>query len=500
MTSAQCMDHPYFHETLPHLQRTPPLPLIPFTQGQPATAPRMAPVEMNVPPRQVPPSHSHQNDQPQPAFAHGDMRTLPPPVGTPEHMVNGRAYYPQQIALPSTDPHQYGSSTLVNQLRELDLPTEDLASYGHRPPPSPTDQRIQRWLQDPRFSNQAPSEFGGSSVQPGMYNGVAYMGSQQALSNASFGNYSPASDQPYHAHHMPVSASVAAFVQQQQGQIYSPDDATRLLDPTQVQMPDPVRKASLPMAGKKKKWGLSSVFGGDKSSADLAAVPGTGYQGSTSASLKRTQSGNHPSTRSADPSPISPLAATPAAVDDPKKAKKEAQVALRAQREAEAMKQRERARAVMQKRSQLVEAQRLTNSKTEIEYATGSFGVANAASNGTNIQQPVLSQALRQHATLSRAHLPSPAPPLQHYPVVPASQSVNSVRSHESTHSKYSRQSNGSRSHDQLSAAALAASHGDIGRHKARRRDDDDDHSMSSFGQHSLQSRSALTVGTIDSE
>ena len=116
MTSAQCLDHPYFHETLPHLKQTPPLPRIPFSQGQPQPGEiQAAAAQLVAPPRSVPPSHSHHESRP--AFANGDMRTLPPPIGTPDIMQTDRVVFPPGAS------DRYEPSALVSQLRELDLPT-----------------------------------------------------------------------------------------------------------------------------------------------------------------------------------------------------------------------------------------------------------------------------------------------------------------------------------------------------------------------------------------
>lgn len=557
LTSAQCIDHPYFHETLPHLQHTLILPRIPFLQGQPtASAARQATQEMNVvPPRQVPPSHSHQPHDTRPAFANGDIRNLPPPVGTPDNMANGNGrvvYFPPSGHREDAHVRSYASSALVNQLRELDLPTDDLASYGSRP----------------ALGNRADTKRE-SVAQSSMYDGSNFEGSIADGSNQSYpGSHSlsvsslhisdrahphqPHPQQPQYAHQPraahqqpppqqqmpPTKPHVAAYVQQQQQQMGMYDETPRISPGSQIPTPPPVEPARTPSklsasaipappaaapvasVGKKKKWGLSSVFGSSEKHlpvVDEGSV-GTGYQGSSSSSLKRTQSGNHPDAR------IMPMATL---IEDPKKAKKEAERQARelerAKREAAERAQKERARAVMRKREQLIEAKRATNSKAELEFGDSGF----------NLQAEAPSQL---RATPSQAYIPPVHPQgsgsalqlgasatgsqhqLQHYPGMPASQSVSSVRSHESARSHHS-------GHSQLSAAALAArdrmedglghglppgqaqgqGHGPHSvsrgnRHKARRRDDDDDHSMSSFDVNSLRSRSVLTVGTIDSE
>ncbi|OCF37645.1 CMGC/RCK protein kinase [Kwoniella heveanensis BCC8398] len=518
MTAAQCIDHPYFHETLPHLHRTPPLPRIPFCQGQPAPGTlRTTPAEITTaPPRQVPPSHAHTPHEARPAFANGDMRTLPPPVGTPDSASPGggsRVFFPGSHAHP---PHAPGSqnnhrtyqaaSALVNQLRELDLPTDDLASYGNRPPPSPgghkesaytlpppplpadTHARSQQWANEVALSARRPS-----GAQSTLYDGSVYEGGSQtalASSNPSFVNFStPSVNEPTSHHSYPqAKPHVTAYVQQQQQQQQQP-----YMPPPQSHVPPPIeptigaaRAEKLAATGKKKKWGLSSVFGGaDKSAADLSSVSEGGYPGS---SLKRTQSGNRPHDRIADP--------TVPVILDPKKAKKEseraAKEAEKAKREAAAALQKERARAVLQKRNQLIEARNQTHTKTEIEFSSsGVNDTPDAAPPDSSLRQPPVyasasTMLLSQGATASSRDL-------RGYAAGQASTSMASVRSNDSAHSGRSGRSG-------LSQAALKAydeTHGE-GRHKARRRDDDDDHSMSSFGHRSLMSRSVLTVGTVN--
>lgn len=405
MTAAQLMDHPYFHETLPHLRQTQPLPRIPFSQGQPTVAPRLAP-EINVPPRQLPPSHAH--GETRPAFANGDMRTLPPPVGTPDS-TGGRVIFPSH----SYESRAYSASALVNQLKELDLPTEDLASYGHRQQPSPRQTEGTSAYQSLSVSN---------------------------LNLADRQRTAP-------------SSHVAAYVQQQQ-QFETPS-LPPPIEPT-------VGAAPVPVAGKKKKWGLSSVFG--LSEKHLPPVQEAPY----SSSLKRTQSGT----------PAGPV------IDDPKKAKKEAERQARelerAKREAAVRAQQERARAVMRKREHIIEERTARQETTPLEETAQIFQAA----------RPLAPSAMS--VATRRA-------------VIPTSSSLASIPSGESTHDLSSalqmEQSRASLSThaQQLNAAALAG-YEEASRHKARKRDGDDDHSVSSFDVNSLKSRSVLTVGTVDSE
>ncbi|WVQ82745.1 hypothetical protein IAT38_004877 [Cryptococcus sp. DSM 104549] len=576
MTSAQCIDHPYFHETLPHLKRTPPLPRIPFSAGQPqpgsapsATPPARAPAPVppeaeihSAAPRQLPPSHAHTpHDAHRPAFANGDIRTLPPPVGTPDG-TQGRMYYGHMHPQASNS-----ASALVNQLRELDLPTDDLASYGGRPPLSPGSSRAQaqaqaqaqeqahahahnqahlhHWVNDlainPTTTSRRPS------VAPStLYDGSVFEGSQDALSlsNPSFTNFSTTSiEMPGHSHaghsahgghvgpggqggqgsYGRSSANVAAYVQQQSRYTEVPRvpqiPSQPAPAPPQQQAPEPARADKLGVTGKKKKWGLSSVFGGaDKPSSEQPPLPTVDEHGYSGSSLKRTQSGNRTADRQLAPpgssanlgmSSMSMGMSSVSLSGDPKKAKKEAErqakELAKAQREAAAQKQKERARAVMQKRNQLVEAR--GKSKTEMEYTSTNLVVEPEAPplNASMLQPSIHASA----STMKLGHHPTPQQPQQQqvrdmkaYASSQASQSLQSVRSHDSGHSGHSGRSGRSGlSHQALEAFDASHEEGlEENRHKARRRAHDDDHSMSSFGQHSLRSRSVLTVGTVDSD
>ncbi|WVN89109.1 uncharacterized protein L203_104325 [Cryptococcus depauperatus CBS 7841] len=507
LTSAQCIDHPYFHETLPHLQQTPPLPSIPFSVGQPPPyaipRPTLGTVsisyqEANAVSRQLPPSHTYSPQDARPAFANGDIRTLPPLVSTPDssHHSDSRIFFPQHVQGPTANA---SSSALVHQLRELDLPTDDLSSYGHRPPLSPASryqessqaydhsqlyQQVDDLQIDSTRSIMAPST---------LYDGSVYEGSRR--SNSPVINFSstsieqtplPAQAQSHaqtrfqqQGSYGHSSANVTAYVQQQQQ--YNDSQHNIPIPPPIEPTVGAVRSEKLSLTGKKKKWGLSSVFGGlEKSSTtNLATVDENGYSGE---SLKRTQSGNRPQNRHTG-AVVGLGASTANMVDDPKKAKKEAErqakELARAQREAAAQKQKERARAVMQKRNQLIEARNQTKSKSEIEYSS------------TNLvsEAPAL-QGLYATSSVGINQL-------RNYSATQASQSIGSIRSQASAQSGHSGRSG-------LSAGALKeyddANGWDEIRHKARRRDDDDDHSMSSFGQRSLRSRSVLTVGTVDSD
>ncbi|OXG43921.1 CMGC/RCK protein kinase [Cryptococcus neoformans] len=537
MTAAQCIDHPYFHETLPHLQQTLPLPRIPFSAGQPppnaiprptlSTVPMPPPPDVSVPARQLPPSHAHTPREARPAFANGDIRTLPPPMGTPDSQASSqRTFFPQHIHYST--PHA-SSSALVHQLRELDLPTDDLASYGQRPPEAAavddvrapqyaqSPAQLHQWVGDLQIDSHKPS-----ATQSMMYDNSVIEKSQGGRSNQSLPNYSNVSLEQQPQVQVPLQSvqpaqsygrsnvSVAAYVQQQQR--YAQEaPAQQVAVPAAPPPIEPTvgaaRAEKLGVTGKKKKWGLSSVFGGaDKSTASLAAVDEHGYNG---ASLKRTQSGH----RTTDRNPsvagssltlgVPTLGMNPGAnassvsvLGDPKKAKKEAErqakELAKAQREAAALKQKERARAVMQKRNQLIESRSQLKTKGEIEYSS-----TNLASEAPTPNQDTRSIYASSSASVNQ---------MRNYAASQANQSLQSIRSQDSGHSGHSGQSghSGRSGRSGLNASALADldEHGrwDEMRHKARRRDDDDDHSMSSFGHNSLRSRSVLTVGTVDSD
>lgn len=473
MTSAQCVDHAYFHETLPHLQRTPPLPRIPFAQGQPARSrpatqdaipthvqgpvaagaqqiDHMAPPQVlgfDAPPRSLPPSHSHVPHDGRPAFAmgaDGEMRALPPPHGTPG-------------GVPA-----FSASALVNQLRELDLPTEDLSSYGIRPvelgQPGPAQVPRPQWQESDRQASQASSTlYDDSAYQGGRASEASFSNMNLSVSNLHLADRQARAPPPRHQHPQPqISSHVAAYVQQQQQMaqqmaLDGSDEAhtPRMgavgaqglpmpppIEPTEGAAPHPHYGASMPASsstgsglagslakvtqGKKKKWGLSSVFGGGGGSDKSSEAAHEDYPGTSS--LKRTQSGSNPATRLAmsqlpamsTPPNHSPQASDSASIHapsvpvagsgsgqtailDPKKAKKEAERQARelekAKREAAARAQKERARAVLQKREQLVEAKRSQGSKGDIEFGRN-FTVAPEAPRAPGGPPPAQSAAL----------------------------------------------------------------------------------------------------------
>jgi len=506
LTSEQCIDHPYFHETIPHLQRTPPLPRIPFSKGQPPVVPQVQrTTPLDAPPRSVPPSHAHHTGS-RTTFANGETRVLPPPVATPENM--NRIFLPPGHYRPDAS----AASALVNQLRELDLPTAELASYGTRQP-APAEERFEQrraprsqYLEEPQRRHPSGSAYDGS-VYEGSNPSVQHISRSHGNSTASF------QQQHAHAqHHAPHSDSsrsslpphVTAYVQQQQQMVLdAPQEAYAPppIEPTPgVTSPPPP-----PVIGKKKKWGLSSVFGGGDKSSSTASIVASSANLLSATTLKRTQSGQHTSDRS-------PVDATPPPLsDDPKKAKKEAAARAKelamAQREATARAQQERARAVMQKRNQIVGDRVHGKSKANLEFGRATSGTSGPTPDpGGAIEQAAMSAASlhgRYAASGSSSRLaPGPGganmgatastpnfPTQRTYASMPPSASLSSIRSLDSGQS----QSGG----NHLSAETL--SRYDAGsRSKARRRNDDYDHSESDHA--SLRNRSVLSIGTVDSE
>jgi meiosis induction protein kinase IME2/SME1 len=504
MTSDDCMTHLYFREVMPHLQRVPPLPRIPFSWGQPSPRPtpsaQQPPMEpnLNVPSRPLPPSHSHH--EPHSAFANGDMRTLPPPESTVETPVgelitpngppSGTYFtrpYPQEA-----EQRAYGASALVRQLRELDLPTDDLASYGAR-----------RWSEAELVASRQRYA---NSVHAGSVHAGSVHSIPDSISNPSYSNLNSLSaisldrlqPQTQHPHQTP-DPHVMAYVRQQaayQQQMQQPavSQSTPNLTPTAPAAdPNSLRQAqstmTLPLpstnhmpppdthmappsqatsklgpppppapSGKKKKWGLSSVFGGAGGKSGTS-LPSVDEHSAATTSLKRTQSGQYADDR-IPPGPQSPV--------DPKMSKKEAErqsrELLKAKREAAERAQKERARAVLNKRAQLVSGRNV-----EVEYLNITTD---------NITPPV-NNGLSKQASRPVAGYPS-GYPSSHGSTL-QSASIPSLASFPGPgQSPYLQVDDG------------------IGRNKARKQSEEDDHS--SIGRASAKSRSLLSVATMESE
>ena len=332
------------------------------------------------------------------------------------------------------------------------------------------------------------------------------------MSNPSFSNLQAMSSTANLQRPIQMGAQphVAAFVQ---SQAQLGEETPRYQSPTMMPPPiEPTVGGARPQPatiGKKKKWGLSSVFGKDEREAPPPpAQHESHYANASTSSLKRTPSGTQTSDRAAlaaaEASAATAAAAAAAAALDPKKAKKLAEQQRRelekAKREAQERAYRERARAVTRKHDQLVNARQVTKAKGDIEFGDSYSVIPEAAASTANLQQPIMYNALRQ-AQQSQANLPAGSASSanlhrQYANIHPAaSASASSVRSLE-----------GQRGFPQLSAEALQAHQldeygpGPGSRHKARKRDEGDDHSSISGYDRGSKSRSVLTVGTIDSE
>jgi len=412
-------------------------------------------------------------------------------------------------------PDASAASALVNQLRELDLPTAELASYGTRQParadetfgrPAPRSQ----YLEEPQRRHPSGTVYDGS-VYEGSNPSIQHIHSPHAHSTASFQqqyqspspqHQSPSPHPEQHSNRSSLPSHVTAYVQQQQQMVLdTPQEA--YAPPPIEQSPGDARPP--PAIGKKKKWGLSSVFGGGDKSASTASIAASSANLLAATTLKRTQSGQHTSDRS----PVD--TAPPPPSDDPKKAKKEAAARAKelamAQREATARAQQERARAVMQKRNQIVGDRVHGKSKANLEFGRATSGTSGSTPDpGGAIEQAALSAASlhgRYAASGSSSRLaPGPGgsnmgatastpnfPTQRTYASMPPSASLSSIRSLDSGQSQSGT--------NQLSAETLSKY--DVGsRSKARRRNDDYDHSESDHA--SLYNRSVLSIGTVDSE
>jgi meiosis induction protein kinase IME2/SME1 len=563
LTSAQCLDHPYYHLTLPHLRAAAKLPSIPFSQGQPtrevidemlsqgANQPAHPPhvsIPSTISQRSLPPSHGYSPARSKPAFGTENGRTLPPPNVSSDSGSGSQIFFPSRHGSspsPVTDGDarsgtpssgilhnnvpgaKTGASALVDQLRELDLPTADLASYGHRAAASPGARSIHSktgahsWTEAGQPSLGPilpPPQQRSTNYQVAMDRGAyqqalesnhtqqhhqrsalpVHMLTPTALASGSSGDYSPygrdGQRQSSQEHMEDVVMAERATDHQRPLQHAQP--------PVESTPPVQSSRASLLLGGKKKKWGLSSVFGkdGDSKSQSQAPAPLQEQYAASTLSLKRTQSGHIAGDRRDFPEP-SPTAVP--VILDPKKAKKEAERQAkdleRAKRDAAERAQKERARAVMQKRSQLQQERKVAGATTEFEWSSvesprhappgvvptgkGMFGLGN--------------MSVRSHNdALSRPEVHGQPPDAGSSD---GGQSQSSSRQAPSaTHSRLSHQSmqalqaQGSPLYDPAKADAYRA--------KARRRDDDDDHSTSSLSVNRFQSPSSMSVGTIDSE
>jgi meiosis induction protein kinase IME2/SME1 len=506
----------------------------------------------SIPTRSAPPPAISSNSPAyeKPAFSMGSesIRTLPPPVASPHTMSHNRSYHPSperpsrynspvgasnststsQTLLPSLS-HNNGASALVESLRELDLPTADLSTYGHRslspgqhnkrPAPVPHQHGERRSsdlvalqsmsLATPEHGSQsslnqsnsghntypqappAAPTYQRSYLPPHMSTPTALMSGQTPRTPGSFDLY----------HHrgsgeslLPPAEETDVDMQDVSEPLPMAPSNKFIPHPYQPQPPrEPPQQAvnsrlgDLAATGKKKKWGLSSVFGvggnsHNESKADHGPPPAANIASSAlnNASLKRPQS----EVASADRSAVTQVNLNPGM--DSKKNRKELDKQAKeqekqlqaARRKAMEDAQKERARAVLAKRTQLVETRRVNGTQTnEIEWNTELSTIDSASmrtSNTSNTSIPAGHKSQSQQELMSRAsstpsnigNLPSTSTP----DLIP---------------------------NQDLERRHREDSNPDAYRSKSRKMSAGDDHSLS--GQ-AYRNTSSLTVGTTDSE
>ncbi len=536
------MEHPYFDLTLPHLRAAARLPRIPFSQGQPPLAtltemlgqveqqrqgaqqvPRGITSPSTSSLRSVPPSHSHSHShspsQSKPAFGADGGRTLPPlhmdrhgsspSAGLDSHHSGHSSSHILQTQVPAKS----GASALVDQLRELDLPTADLASYGHRAHSPDSGSHVASWLAKgaPALGPVLPPPQERSQNYQVSSDSHAYRQQQERFEQGPAASVQQStalpSDSAFARSHLPphmvtptalASSSSADFTSDPYGRPMNvvPEAAEDVEMAVDVPEPPAVyeQRPTHPSpfvpqqpTVKKKKWGLGSVFGHGSSSDHKQVVEAQ----ASLLSLKRTQSGSIADGRAV------PAAAPPPTNMDPRKAKKEAEKQAkeleRAKREAAERAQKERARAVMQKRTVLEQERKKAGAKTEFEWSSvekpsapsggpaggkGLFGLANTS--------------VRSHGDGMRGHDEGPA----YGGSSDGSRSQSSLQQAPSVaHSRLSGQS--LQALQAQGSPLLEAAKANASRAKARRRDDDDDHSTSSIAS---SHHHMMSTATIDSE
>lgn len=559
ITAEDCLKHPYFRLVGPHLQGVAELPRIPLSRGQPARPEldvmlnelehqRLRRIQnvspTSVPARAIPSSHSHQPPYNKPAFDQGQAdtsRILLPPVMSPQHTAyhsppdhpSSRADPSQatitpsssQSLIPNLTHRGNAASALVDQLRELDLPTADLSTYGQRRWPSRRGKRGTTAEPDP--SERRASD--ASRLQAMQLNNPAPMHPSQPgatqMFDAQYQNQympphmsSPTALHPDNGQQMRYEDYQRAVGQGQQNQMQDEDvimedvsehtPAPQHMHPNHPYRPQPQPQASssaqanrmndLAASGKKKKWGISSVFSGNNSSkVEHAPPPAANIASSafSANSLKRTQSGGNAADRAASTITLPPGL-------DPKKAKKELERLAKeqekelqmAKREAMARAQKERARAVMAKREQLVMQKQAVGDKSTVEWHTVPEQAIDAVSLKTNNTsntsvQGATGQRTPSVKSQSSQDVRTSRDPYAAAMAISASRSQPAVGAAPSPHL-----SQGTLAmHQQM----LDLASPDMYRLKARKRDEWDDHSLSSQG---IRNPSVYTVGTIDSE
>lgn len=376
ITAAQCTNHPYFHETLPHIRQTPLIPEIPFHVGQPPRGQRQS--RQAAPQQQQPPQQAAQAQPqpPQPQPAHADARApapqhlrvqapqhmpIPPPqvspveIRTPEQAAQMQQQ--QSHLFPAAVPLQRegsAASAIVHQLRALEMPRDDLSPYRRRgsddkrssmaqsmvvdtPGGSPSNPSYVSLLSTANLDRVAhPSHQYQQQSDRAPPHVLAYVNQQAAYQRqqaADSGTLSTPSlvafengVSPRGSYHQDMSSPQSESTTPSPLHPASPDD-------TSVSLPSvPVSQLQLK---KNNKWNFGSVSRKNLSSIK-EALPHPG--------LKRTQSGSRAQDREGAPPPAEkPLT----------KKEQERELAL-AKREAADRAQKERARAVLAKRNQLI--------------------------------------------------------------------------------------------------------------------------------------------------
>lgn len=566
LTSEQCLNHPYFHLVAPNLQANVELPRIPFSVGQPKREEldvifqeleeqrrlriQDLPQASNIAPRAVPPSHSNSPALEKSAFM-DPGRMLPPPVVSPFNRGSFHSNEPsgrfdpgsgQQSATNSQTmlpvlPHDNGASALVDALRELDLPTADLASYGHQTMSPGRGPSWQRPAAVPHQPDRRGSDLIG--LRSSSHLGDAATSSQSSLArSARRDSYSPGISQQapnYQRNFLPPHMSTPTSLATDQQAPVTPSSFDALPQPPahdssdslpaqhrdmDVDMQDvsekhasPTRRTSVPnhsnssqlryshspppaqpaqhqslsaltqsrmsdvaATGKKKKWGLSSVFGSRKDAKSDYRPPPAGNIASSafsSSTLKRTDVPDEA---------MLPMASTPAVVD-PKRAKKEQEKLIKeqqkqlqlAKRKALEEAQKERARAVLAKRNQIAGQGRPEAPKPEPSKFSSISECPEGQRRSTNTSHSTLPGGVKSYSTqdVSRKDPYFSATYTQASRSQPTS--VGSISSSTPMLTQRQRELIGP----------------DASRFKSRKMGLGDDHS--GF-------RSSLTVGTVDSE
>lgn len=341
LTSKQCLNHPYLIETSRRTQHPPPPPMTVRHRPQ-----RLAPVYTDnlpaVPPRSIPPSHSNSPHNARPAFETGSVyHELPPRQPLPEDSPSRPYYHNNGSDVTQDYSHRYPlASELAEQLREHELP--DLASYGHRSPPSASSlysfpavagRRLRQHTQSP--------EYWSMEVSP---------------APESRGETSPEShDSPMDVPQSPIVHSLPPDDDPPEYSLGAMEDISTPVSHNKL------GKLSLGFGKRHNKWALSSVFGSHNDpskhhASTLAPVDELNVSGSRSLhTLKRSQSGSTGENRSVPD--LSTSAQAP--VIDPKKLKKEqnrqARIAEKARRAELEKLHRDRARTVVQKHQRIQE-------------------------------------------------------------------------------------------------------------------------------------------------